>query len=101
MANAHRSTPATCAYCNASIESEHGYRRHLNRQHDPSELGPIDRRRYERYEPTPNAVSQVGGQVTDGLTELTYPVDRATMGRYATYGFLTSAFVAALLAVGL
>lgn len=99
MVTAQSSTPDSCAYCDAPVESERAYRRHLNAAHDPSELGAIDRRRYEQYRPTPSVVVRAGSALLDVLTDLRYPVDAETGIRYATYGVACSIFVAALLGV--
>lgn len=96
-----RSNPTACAYCGTSVAGERAYRRHLYRSHDPTELGAIDRRRYERYEPEPNVAVKTGGRFAANLTTLRYPVSGETMARYALYGLLSSLFVAAVLGVGL
>ncbi|MFB6172347.1 MAG: hypothetical protein ABEJ23_07415 [Haloarculaceae archaeon] len=101
MVASQRSDPETCTYCGERVAGERAYRRHLYDAHEPSELGAIDRRRYDSYRPEPNAVVQASGEVVSGLGSLRYPVERETMARYALYGFLTSLFLAAALGVGL
>lgn len=91
----------TCSYCGAPVEDERAYREHLYDAHDPSELGTIDRRRYERYDPAPNAVVRTGKRAADGLGRLRYPIDVETMAVYAVYGALSSLVVATALGVGL
>lgn len=99
MMATRRSTPRTCAYCGDAVDGERDYRRHLHRTHDPSELGAIDRRRYERYRPTPSALLRAGGSVASALGDLRYPVGGRTVARYALYGALSSLFVAVALGV--
>lgn len=112
MVATQRSTPETCQYCGTEVGDEQSYRRHLRDAHDPSNLGAIDRRRYERYRPDPNPVVAAGGEaaslaarrgsdVAARLSRLRYPVAGEAMARYAMYGMLSSLLVAALLGVGL
>lgn len=99
MATTQRTTPDGCPYCGRSVDGERSYRRHLDDAHEPSELGAIDRRRYEQYQPTPNAVVRAGTALVAALGGLRYPVDGSTMAFYATYGAAASLVVAALLGV--
>jgi len=101
MASRQRACPETCAYCGTPVDDERAYRRHLNDAHDPSELGAIDRRRYEQYRPEPNALVEAGSEVGTTLAGLRYPVEGPTMARYALYGAVSSAFLAAALGVKL
>jgi len=101
MVRPRRPSSSACTYCGARVDSEQALRRHLYREHDPAELGPIDRRRAERYRARPNAVVRRASGLTASLDELRAPVDRATVERYALYGFLASVFVAVWLGVGL
>lgn len=101
MTTTRRSTPEACTYCGVGVDDEHAYRRHLHDVHDPAELSAIDKRRYEAYEPRPNAVRKAGQSATETLSTFHYPVDGETMARFAIYGFAASAFIALALGVGL
>ncbi|MFB6121615.1 MAG: hypothetical protein ABEJ68_10915 [Halobacteriaceae archaeon] len=92
-------TKTECDHCGAAVEGERGYRRHLHDAHDPSELGPIDRRRYEQVAAEPTAVRRTAGTAVATLRGLQYPVDGGTAVRYAWYGFAGSVSVAVLLGV--
>lgn len=97
----HRTAPETCPYCAVSVDDEPSYRRHLHDAHDPSNLGAIDRRRYEQYRTRPNALVEAGTSAKDRLTALRYPVARETAVQYVWYGFAASCVVGAVLGVGL
>lgn len=99
MATTQRTTPDGCPYCGRSVDDERSYRRHLHDVHEPSELGAIDRRRYEQYQPTPNAAVRAGSSLAAALGALRYPVDGSTMAFYAVYGAAASLVLAAFLGV--
>jgi len=101
MTSERSADPDTCSYCSVSVANEREYRKHLRAAHDPSELGAIDRRRYELYRSAPSVVVERGGSLAGNLGDLHYPIDRDTAIRYAVYAVASSTFVAAALGVGL
>lgn len=101
MAESPTVSPETCAYCGAPVDDEHDYRYHLHTTHSRDELGSIDRRRYDAYEPQPGVISKSTDVVVDSARGLRYPVDAETTARHIVWATVTSVFIAAVLGVGL